>query len=387
MADITGARGTGNITQTMRSPDVANMVLELEPNSYPLTVLLGKLSSEATVNPEYSWFEDKLQNRFDAINNGAGYNNSATSLVVDDGTKFAQHDLWKVTRTGEIIRISSVSTNTLTAVRGIGGGAQAINDNDELLLIGSAQPEGDTSRPARSGNPTKVTNYTQIVRRSIESTETLRHSNTLVRPADWARQANHAGIEFAKDWEEIFWHGKASEDLTGSQPRRTTAGVFNLISTNVLDAGGTLTEAEFFDFMSPCFRYGNQSTKTLFASRTLVSALNSFPRGKLEVVQGDNDKTYGLNVMDYQSPFGRLNVITHNMFEGSKYGGVGAILDLSLAKQRPLANEEGSRDTHIRENIQAPDADTRKDEYLAEKGFQLGQDPAHGMIQNVTGAG
>jgi hypothetical protein len=69
-------------------------------------------------------------------------------------------------------------TNTLTVVRGVGGGAAAINDNDELLLIGSAQPEGDTSKPARSGNPTKVTNYTQIHRTPYESTETLIHSDT-----------------------------------------------------------------------------------------------------------------------------------------------------------------------------------------------------------------
>jgi hypothetical protein len=384
MADITGARGTGNITQSIRTIDMADTVLELEPNSYPLTVLLGKLSSENTVNPEYSWTEDKLQNRFDAINNGAGYSNSATSIVVDDGTKFQQHDLIKITRTGEIIRVSSVATNTLTAVRGIGGGAAAILDNDELLLIGSSQPEGDTSRPARSGNPTKLTNYTQIVRHSIESTETLRHSNTMVKPKDWARQANHQGIEHAKSWEYIFWHGKASEDLTGSQPRRTTAGVLNLISTNVFDAGGTLTEAEFFGFFSPTFRYGNQSTKTLFASRTLVDILNGFPRGKLETVQADNDSTYGLNVMKYRSPHGVLNVLTHNLFEGSKYGGFGVVLDMSLCKQRPLANEEGSRDTHIRENIQAPDADTRKDEYLTEKGFQLGQEQAAAQITNAT---
>src|SRR3569623_285983 len=102
MADVTGARGTGNISQSIRQLDMRKEILELEPNSAPLTVLLGRLSTDPTVNPEFSWQEDKLKARFDAINNGAGYTNSATSLVVDDGTKFAQHDLIKITRTGEV---------------------------------------------------------------------------------------------------------------------------------------------------------------------------------------------------------------------------------------------------------------------------------------------
>jgi hypothetical protein len=385
MADITGARGTGNISQSIRQIDMKKEILELEPNSAPLTVLLGRLSTEPTVNPEFSWQEDKLKSRFDAINAAGGYTNSATAVIVDDGTKFAQHDLLKVTRTGEVIRVSSVATNTLTVVRGIGGGAAAIVDNDELLLIGSAQPEGDTSKPARSGNPTKRTNYTQIVRTPFESTETLAHSNTMTTPNDWNRQANHAGIEHKKDWEEIFWFGTASEDLSGSQPRRTTGGVLSFLTTNITDAGGTLTEAEFFGTFSPTFRYGNQSTKTLFASRLLVDVLNGFPRGKLEVIQGDNGDTYGLNVMKYRSPHGTLNVVTHNLFEGAKYGGMGVVLDLSMVKKRVLANEAGSRDTHIKDNIQAPDADTRKSEYLTEAGLEYGQEQSGALLQNVTG--
>jgi hypothetical protein len=387
MADVTGARGTANITQGLRANDFKDTVLELEPNSYSLTVLLGKLRTEPTVNPKFSWFEDKLASRFDAINNGAGYTNSATSLVVDDGTKFAQHDLVKNTRTGEIIRVSSVSTNTLTVVRGIGGGAAAMNDNDELLRIGGAQPEGDTSKPARSGNPTQVDNYTQIHTTPIEATNTLRYSKTVTRPNDFARQANHAAIEHAKSWEYIAWHGKPSEDTSGSQPRRTTGGVFNYVTTNVTDAGGAMTEAEFFGAFSGAFRYGNQSTKTMFASRIVVEAINTFARGKLELIQGDNSSTYGLNVMKYVSPFGAVNVLVHNLFEGSKYGGYAAILDLSLIAERPLANEEGSRDTHVEENIQAPDADTRKDQIKTEKGFEVAQDPAHALIVGVTGAG
>jgi hypothetical protein len=57
------------------------------------------------------------------------------------------------------------------------------------------------------------------------------------------------------------WHGKPSELLTaGSNPRRTTGGVFHFVATNKTDVGGTMTEAEFFGAFSAAFRYG-ASTK------------------------------------------------------------------------------------------------------------------------------
>jgi hypothetical protein len=384
--DITGARGTGNITQSIRRVDMKEQVLELEPNSVPLTVLSSKLGTEGTHNPEFSWVEDRLENRYDAINNGGGYSNSATSIVVDDGTKFAQHDLVKVTRTGELFRVTAVATNTLTVVRGIatGGTGVAMLDNDELVVVGSAQPEGDTSKAARSSNPVKVTNYTQILRKSFESTETLRHSDTFTKPNDWPRQASHAGIEHAKDLELTFWHGKPSEDLTGSQPRRTTGGVFHYVTTNVTNAGGTLTEQEFFAGFSTLFRYGNQRVKSAFASRLAVDVVNGFPRGKLEVSQADKDQTFGLNVMKYISPHGELNFMTHNLLEGNVFGGVIAILDMSLIKKRPLSNSEGSRDTAIYTDRQAPDADTKKSEYITEAGLEFGLEKAHGYFTGIT---
>ena len=387
MADITGARGTANITQSIRKVDMAAEVLELEPSSVPLTVLSSKLGTKTTHNPEFSWVEDALAARFDAIDNGAGYNTSATSIVVDNGAYFEAQDLVKNTRTGEVFRVTAISTNTLTVVRGVGnsGTGVAMNDNDELLIIGAAQPEGDTSRTARSSNPVKKTNYTQIFRTPFESTETLRHSDTFTAPTDWARQASHAGIEHAKDIEYALWLGKADENTSGSQPRRTTGGALSFITTNITDAGGTLTEAEFFGAFSGAFRYGNQGVKTAFASRLAVDVLNGFPRGKLEVVQGDHDSTFGLNVMKYVSPHGTLNVVTHNLFEGSKYGGYIAILDMGNVKKRPLANSEGSRDTHILPDRQANDADTKKSEYLTEAGLEFALEKSHALITGITG--
>jgi hypothetical protein len=388
MADLTGARGSLNIAQGLRRTEIASTILELEPSAAPLTLLLEMAGTEPTGNPEFKWFEDKLEPRFDAINNGAGYIAGATSVVVDNGAYFAQHDLVRVTRTGEVMRVTAVATNTLTVVRGVGGSGIALVDNDELIIIGSAQPEGDTSKPARSSNPTLITNYTQIFRKPVESTETLRHSKTFTSPSDWDRQVKHASIEHMKDIEYAIWMGRSSEDNTGSQPRRTTGGVFQYITTNQTDAGGQLTEAELFGALRPGMRYGSgqngSRTKVAFCSALAIDVVNGFPRGKLQVIQNDNDTTYGLDVTTFVSPHGKIRVMTHWLFEGAVYGGYMAILDMNNKKRRYLANEEGSRDTRLKENIQAPDADTRKAEWITETGFQSGQQQADALITGIT---
>lgn len=386
MAVVSGPRGSNSVTQDIRKVDFGDAILLLQPDAAPLTVLTKRLGKSVTHNPDFKWAEDDLDVRFDAINNGAGYTDSATSIVVDTGTLFAQHDLVKNTRTGEVFRVTAVATNTLTVVRGVGnsGTGVAMLDNDELLILGSAQPEGDTSKAARSSTTTTQTGYTQIFRRPVELTETWRHSDQNVSENDWDYQIKKAGIEHMKDIELAFLYGKASLDTSGPQPRRTTGGVISGITTNVTAAGGALSEASFWAALRPAFRYGAKR-KTMFASPLVVSVLNGYARGKVQVIN-QSANTYGVNVTQYQSPQGLLNVVSHDLLEGA-YGGYGVIVDMENAKYRFLSNSKGkgSRDTHLNTNIQAPDADTRKDEFLTECGLALGQQKTHALITGVTG--
>lgn len=385
MADILGARLTDNVTQSIRKVDMVPTIKELEPSATPLTVLSTKLPSAPTVNPEFSWVEDDLPPRFDAVNNGAGYASGATSVVVDNGAYFAADELWKVTRTAEIVRVTAVSTNTLTVVRGIGGGAAAIVDNDELMKLSSASAENALKREARSDNPVKVTNYTQIVRHSVEASETWRGSETFTSPNDWDRTVAKTMITHKLELEQMYLHGKPTEDTSGN-PLRTSGGAYHFVQSNRTDMGGTMTESEFFNGFSSLFRYGNQSAKIALASRLAVDVVNGFPRGKLEVVQGDNDTTFGLSIMKYRSPHGTLNFVTHNMLEGAVYGGHILVLDLSNLRKRPMrAYGGGTRDTHMNEHIETPGQDGRVDEILTEGGLEFGLEKTHGALTGITG--
>lgn len=381
MADITGARHTTGILSDQLAIDLGDRISLLEPDAQPLAVFSRAAGKKKTVSTKFHWLEDQAKPRYDAVNNGAGYAAGATSIVVDNGAYFAQWDIILVSRTGERIRVDGVATNTLTVTRGIGSTAAAINDNDELVLIGSAQPEGDTSKPARSDNPSKITNHTQIFRTPFESTGSLLASAFQVAPADWPHQANKAGIEHAKDIEYAFNFGSKSATTPGSSEVRTTGGILSFISTNQTDAGGDLSEAEFNAFMLQVMRYGSRS-KLAMASGVGVSALNKFPASKQQT--RNDEKTYGMNVTHFTSPFGSLNLVYHRLYEGAKYGGYIVVVDMAEVAYRYLGNNEVSRDTKVLPNRQANDQDGRKDEYLSEVGLQLGHEQAHGVLTGIT---
>jgi hypothetical protein len=381
MATITGARTTTNILSDQLAIDLGDRISLLEPDVQPLAVFSRDVAKRRTVATKFSWIEDQSKPRYDAINNGAGYASGATSIVVDNGPYFAQWDHVLVTRTGELIRVTAVSTNTLTVVRGIGSTAAAIVDNDELLIVGSAQPENDTSKPARSSNPVKSTNYTQIFRTPFEASNSLLASSFQVSPADWPHQARLAGIEHAKDMEYSLLLGRKNLDTSGATELRTTGGALSFISTNQTDAGGDLSEAEFNAAMLQAMRYGSRR-KLALASGVGVSALNKFPASKQQT--RNDETTYGMDVTTYQSPFGSIRLVYHRLLEGAKYGGYIVILDMSQIAYRYLANDTVSRDTKLLPNRQPNDQDGRKDEMLSEIGLEFGQQRYHAVITGIT---
>ena len=382
MATITGQRTTTGILSDQLAIDLGDRISLLEPDSQPLTVFSRAAGKARTVATKFSWLEDSSEARFDAINNGAGYADNATSIVVDNGAYFAEHDLVLITRTTEMVRVTAVATNTLTVVRGVGSTAAAILDNDELYILGSAQPEGDTSKPARSSNPSKQTNYRQIFRDPFQSSRSLLASGFQVNPNDWAHQSKKSAIEHAKSIELNLLLGRKSLDTSGSTERRTTGGLLSFITTNQTDAGGTFTEAEFNTAMRQAGRY-MRGRRLALASSAAVSALNSFPAAKQQVM-GSSDKTYGLNVTNYQSPFGSLNLVYHPLLEGTKYGGYLVGVDLDEVTYRYLANDEYNRDTKVIPNIQANDLDGRKDEIKTECGLQVGQQKRHFVVTGIV---
>lgn len=379
MAAIAAPMSTTNVLSDQLQIDMGDRIQLLEPDVNPLCVFTKAQSKSATVATKFSWLEDQSKPRFDVASGAAGA--GVTAINVAHGSYFQQWDQVLITRTGEQVRVDSVAGNTITVTRGIGSTAQAIIDTDELYIVGTAQPEGDVSKPSRSDVPSKASNNTQIFRTPFDITGSLQASGFQVSPNEWARQANLKGIEHAKDLELAFMFGRKSATVPAGNEVRTTGGVVSFIGSNQVDAGGELSEPEWNAFVAQVCRYGTRN-KLAMASQVGIAALQKFPMGKVQVRQ--DETTYGINVSHFITPFGSVNLVYHRLMEGSKYGGHIIAVDIAQMKYRYLAANGVNRDTKVLPNRQANDLDGRKDEYLTEAGLECGLQKAHGVLSGIT---
>jgi len=391
MADVTGERMTSNVAQSQRTIDLFPEIMLLEPEAAPITVVLRSIYNggrrRKTNDPMFSWHEDELAERI-GINDGG---DTAAALAIDaiDGSVFADDDLVFVPSTGEVFRVTEVAANTLTVIRGIGSTTAAdIADTAEMYIIGTAAAEGSDSEVAESNNPVKVTNYTQIVKNSIEASASWRSTANESTPHDWGYQHRKEGIEHEKTKELAFLHGSPSADATGGTPGpiRTTGGLDHYLTENIIDAGGALTETGFEDAMRAWFRYGS-STKTLFASPLIVSQLSLFAQGKVQTTVGTT--TYGVRVQTYYSPHGTLNIVKHNLLEGEQSGNAYVVDFVAGNVQYRYLDGSGapggSRDTRLYTDRQNPGTDGQRDEIISEVGLQCGLPKTGGRLTGVAG--
>lgn len=400
----TGQRDTLNIETTRKKTDAEPKIALFDPQSTPLVTALFTLGREyvkdadgrvkvggvplakkVATNPRFDWWEDELIGLKSAVNLAAGYSASATSIVVDDGTIFGSNDVVLNSRTGEIIEIDSVATNTLTVRRGVGnsGTGVAMNDNDELVVIGSAYPEGASSLDSRSTLETNNFNYTQIQRTPVEETRTMSKTE-LYTEADWAHELKKQGIEHLKKLERMFWLGKREESTNtvnnaSGKPKRYSGGIIGqFISTNVTTFNGTMTEADFHSWLETALKNGS-SMKWVFAAPRVLSVVSNFAHGRLQTKPGD--KVYGLSIHEYLSPHGTVRFVRQPLFdEVTEYNGAMVALDLKNVKYRFLKDS----DVSLLDNRQANDVDGRKSEYLSESGLQFMVEKEASLAKGIT---
>lgn len=394
MTTILGQRRVGNVAAEQRYIEIDKEILQLDPAATPFTALTKKMQEGGNVrgtgDVEYKWMEEERDQRFDAINKAEGYTSESTELVVDTESLFAVGQLVTVPRTGEIMYVSSLpGSSKIKVTRGYSGTTKAaLVDNDPLYILSRVAEEGDTSFAARSNNPAPKTNLTQIFRTSIEATGSWMSSQNMTSPHDWVFQHRVKNREHLIDIENAALFGHKGE-ATGpnGKPIRTTGGATAFLTQNNQDAGGTLTEAELSSWLRSLTKHGRR--KVVFASPLVLDVINNYAVGKLQVVQSENptDATYGIEVTKYVTANGRINLIRHELLEGTVWGGMAIAVDYDRAApgwRYLTGGPGGSRDTKLLTNRQESDRDGQKDEILTEGGFTFPLVSTGGILTGVT---
>jgi hypothetical protein len=394
---LLGIRGTGSFVSDERPKNWREGILRLYPNgAASLTAFLALLDSEASTDPEYSWWEKDLPTRFVCINNGAGYLVGDVTFTVDDcnganpGILFRAGDVLLVVRTGEhlFVSVDQTSGTSVTVTRAFGEtAAAALLDNDELRLIGNANEEGALSPNSINFDPTKRFNYNQIFRSPLKISRTAK--KTRLRTEDSYRKAKADALEkISIDMEDSFIWGERLETTgAGGLPIRTTRGIYQWINADANQnkfaaTAGTLNETELLSYLEPIFRFGSTEKLGLMGS-TALNVLTQIAKGGTTLYQDSGtEMVYGIRLKRYMTAFGDLLVKQHPLFNRfADWRKVMLILDLANLRYRYIDDLQFLRDR------QAPDRDARQDEFLAESGLEVHHSKTFGYISDVGAFG
>jgi hypothetical protein len=383
---------TGNTTADLNEiTQIQKGLVWYNPSVAPLLRITSKVKNSRSV--ENSRFYHQEKQRLPRTVTGAAANfvaagtaTTPTQLLVDATDKVRVNDLLYNATSGDICRVSAiVDATNITVVANIGDSSPSgtLYANDDVLEnIGNAYLDGSAS-----GTPFHVVEdekifYTQIFKDSIEQTD--RYQKTALYEGDsWTNARKQLEQEHLLSIEYACFFGKPDIVRDTSTGKLTTymGGLNTYFDVNRVDFNGdTSTTKAFFDsVMVGAMREGHSgyenkelATKTLFCSQRWMAALNSFSDNAIRVVE-PSEQTYGLRIMQYQGSWGVLNIVNAPVLNRDSFAGFGFIVDLEHVRQ---ANFKG-RDTKFEDNIQLPDVDGRKAQYISDKSMCVELRPAH----------
>ena len=393
MPAIAGLRGTGDWATDERPKNFRETILWRDPNGMtPLTGLMAKMGSQGTDDPEFAWYEEQL-NLMRVQSDATGLSAASTALgLVGGGLDLVPGDLLLVekadatTYDNEIMEVSSVTSDTAIVVkRGQAGTAAALTGVSFFATkIGNRFAEGTTSPTASTRNPSKIYNYCQIFKTAYELTNTAKKTNT--RTGDPLKNDKKRKMFDHAVAMELAWFFGSRSEVTGAngKPMRTTGGLRQFITTNKTVFATTPTVNTFLDAIYPVFDYagsGAGNERIIFAGNGALNALNKII-GSTNNVKVNYDgviKQYGMALQQFVTPQGIFYIKTHPLLNTHpRYNNSMFVLNPAAMKYRHL------RDTAAQDNIQAPDADTQKGQWLSEAGLEINHERTFAYLGNFT---
>ena len=366
----------------------------LKPDQTQFTTMTSRAPSRVAIREKVTWMEEDLFPRLisaaSAIADG-----TSTSLVVQAGQgKVVQpQDLLRNMRTGEGLRVTAVTTDTLTVVRGVGTGAVAapVNVGDVFLVINDAQPQGADFPVPRYLQRVLGFNYTQIMRTPWAFTGTAT-SIEFYGGREPAREGVRKAIEHKRKIEASgFWgiRSFAAAVPPENEPQGMAGGLYEFIVTFRRDINAATLSPDFFDtFLMDVFQYGSDD-KVLFAAPAIVAQMSKWNRSGMgsQYAAPEGGTVHGVKVDAFISgAYGyRVPVIVKKEFgefptANKGFGTYAFLVDMDYVERRPLRD----RDTKLLTERQPRGKDTVAQEYLTEMSWQIANEKAHGIIFGLT---
>ncbi len=377
---VDGQRAPETTNAVRLIADVRDDILMYMPNKNPLVTLTGKLRKPRTVTQaKYDVLTKDQYPRKVTLSAAALI--GATTLVVaaGEGTRvISPYGVYKNLNTGEQVLVSSVSTDTLTVVRAIGGGGSAMSAGDSLVFMRAVFPDGAGKGDLKSVKEADDYNYTEIIKTAYGFTG--RQENTsFYGGRDPMTERKWQGIEHAKSIEYMMLFGRRHL-ISGSSPQHTfSGGVDFFINTNRWDVSDIeVNERAFVEWLEEAMRWGDggyqsgSATKYLFHSARWGTQLEFFAKDKIQYRA--LEPVAGLKLNRYVTTHGNIILVPTPILD-EHHGDMAFLLDLNHV--RPVTHQ--GRDTKLVKDIQANDIDGTEEQYVSDKGCEVTLEASHSV--------
>lgn len=367
--------------------DVSDIIGIVSPYETPLLDHLGDPARMAT-STVHEWLEDSLLPNSDSINDSSISNpTSETTFTVANGNRFQVGDQIQVDGSGEVMLVTSISSNDLTVTRGYGGTtAEAIADQDVIHILGNAALEGDTAPTARFTNRSRKSNYTQIFTSSVEVSGSQLAAQQIGLADEMDYQKQERLRELIRDLENCVLNGVAatSNPQGGASTRRTMQGIIPFVSTNAFTNGsggfpsgdGTgsdeLNESQLNYALRQIWDQSSGSVDTIVVSGFQKRRINSFiTSGR---AYGAGDTRFQDMVSVYESDFGVCRVVLSRWVPADTV----MLLDSSRIDVLPLSGRS------FQFKKLASSGDSESGQVIGEYTLELRNENAHGLIRGLA---
>jgi hypothetical protein len=394
VADDTGA--TWALLDRQQKFDMEDTIHQLEPDAEPYVRMQTHpdFNSKPARAQKVEWLEDELMPRIAAAALGATAGSATVNpipVATGFGTYFRTNDIVRNEATGELILVASVSGDNVTwALRGVGAGGTGttfVATSDVLVIVSNASFEGAGMSDIRMTKKVAQSNFTQIFRKSYGFTETVLATD-MYGPAEPAGEARKKMLEYRRDWEHAAFVGlKDIRKPANQHPQSFMGGLLSFISAaagSTSSTAATITVAALETFLIKAFRYGSKR-KVAFCSPIFQQAISQYSAAKMALSNWGEGSVYGVATTRYRTSLGdELLLIVHRDWgdmpnAAPGMGGTMFVVDMANVSKRPLRN------TYVKTNIQANDADQRIDEIISETSMQVVHSRTHAIWQGATG--
>lgn len=394
---------TGDQSDTVM-PDIDTKVHKVAGQNAPITYVLKKFRTKEVSQMEFKYFEKKQIPRYDPV--ATATTAAATTVVVTHGEYFGRNFLCHNERTHENFIVRSISSDTLTIVRGYGTtAAQPFEVGDMIRILGHMASEGQKMADIQFVKPELISNYCSINRRSTGITH-IADIQKLWAGDQW-KDALAEDLEMYGILEEERFlysepkkgsYDQSSATLIGGFGSDTAAadwatrGIRSHMENyataeRFVSISGTLTLKDWLDkIVEPFMRRGSEQ-KVMFVPSVVGRAMDWWKYGKTEMVT--KDKEFNLNATVWEIFGGkRLMLIPHNGLDapisGTGVAAHGAVcIGLDMGEKYTPEYRQLEK-THVRPITLADGADAKAAELYGISGLQMHDCNNHIWVDGIT---